>query len=239
MQIVLCGHDAAANERLGAIVGELGCAFFVADEEEALAKALKTRRPQVLLAGSESDVDKICRLARQNPYPPAVVYIAKQSLCAFEAFQMGISDCLPAPVGKAQLAAALAKTQALSAAQVWALSQNPQKRQSRRQYIAARTHRGVEMIDVDRVYYFAADHKYIKVRHTQGEVLIDETLKNLAQEFGDIMFRVHRSALVNLAYLDLLESVKGCYRVRLRGIGDILSVSRRYLPALREKIQNL
>jgi two-component system response regulator AlgR len=49
--------------------------------------------------------------------------------------------------------------------------------------------------------------------------LIDETLKELETEFADQFIRIHRNALVSLAYLDGLELVSsGQYQVRLRGL---------------------
>jgi two-component system response regulator AlgR len=71
-------------------------------------------------------------------------------------------------------------------------------------------------------------------------VLIDETLKELEQEFDDRLFRVHRNAIINLSYLDFLETLDaGQYQIRFKGIDETLAVSRRHLPALRDKIQSM
>ncbi|VRS08824.1 Response regulator of the LytR/AlgR family [Streptococcus pneumoniae] len=71
-------------------------------------------------------------------------------------------------------------------------------------------------------------------------VLIDETLKELEQEFGDRLFRVHRNAIINLSFLDFLETLDaGQYQIRFKGIAETLAVSRRHLPALRDKIQSM
>ncbi|MDN8539646.1 LytTR family transcriptional regulator DNA-binding domain-containing protein, partial [Acinetobacter baumannii] len=49
-----------------------------------------------------------------------------------------------------------------------------------------------------------------------------------------------RNALVSIAYLDGLELVSsGQYQVRLRGLDERLSVSRRHLSTLRERIHQL
>ncbi len=55
---------------------------------------------------------------------------------------------------------------------------------TQRHQIAAKTYRGVELIPVENIYYFLADQKYVTVRHKNGSVLIDETLKELETEFA-------------------------------------------------------
>lgn len=113
-------------------------------------------------------------------------------------------------------------------------------REIQRQQIAAKTYRGVELIPTENIYYFLADQKYVSVRHKNGSVLIDETLKELEQEFGNKFIRIHRNALISLHYLDGLELVAaGQYQVRCREIDERLAVSRRHLPTLRNKIYHL
>ena len=98
----------------------------------------------------------------------------------------------------------------------------------------------VELVPVENIYYFLADQKYVTVRHGNGNVLIDETLKDLENEFGDQFVRIHRNALVAVHFLDGLELISsGQYQVRCRGLEERLAVSRRHLPNLRERIQKI
>ena len=70
--------------------------------------------------------------------------------------------------------------------------------------------------------------------------MIDETLKDLETEFADKFIRIHRNALISLSFLDGLELVAaGQYQVRCRELNEKLAVSRRHLPFLRERMQNL
>ena len=85
-----------------------------------------------------------------------------------------------------------------------------------------------------------ADQKYVTVRHKNGSVLIDETLKDLEHEFGDAFIRIHRNALVSVHFLEGLEVVNsGQYQVRCRELDERLAVSRRHLPGLRERLHRL
>ena len=110
----------------------------------------------------------------------------------------------------------------------------------RRGHISARTHRGLELVPVDDVRYFLADQKYVTVCYGEGEVLIDETLKELETEFGEMFVRIHRNALVALKFIEGMEmATAGHHQVRLRGIESRLTVSRRHVAGLRRVLQNL
>lgn len=240
---MIYGHDASANERLERIVGELGHELMVI---EGTAKhtihALKTHHPEVLMLSTSFDeLDDVCQSASEClPHPPAVILVGKEDGDALHAFELGACNYLLSPLSKQEIATALERATQINAAQALALAKKSGNEKRPRHYIAARTHRGVEMVAMSDVYYFAADQKYVKVRHKEGVVLIDETLKDLEEEFNGVMFRIHRSALVNLEYLDMLElNDAGQYRVRFRGIDEALAVSRRHLPALRDKIHRI
>ncbi|MBT5700997.1 MAG: LytTR family transcriptional regulator, partial [Gammaproteobacteria bacterium] len=90
------------------------------------------------------------------------------------------------------------------------------------------------------VKFFQADHKYVTVRYEGGEVLIDDTLRDLEAEFGDRIVRIHRNALVMIDQLEGLERAPcGHYRVRMRGVEERLDVSRRHVSGLRRLAQAL
>jgi two-component system response regulator AlgR len=145
------------------------------------------------------------------------------------------------PVRREQLQEALRRASRINRAQLEAVKGAPDgSHDACRSHITAKTHRGVELIPVDDVRYFLADQKYVTVRHGRGEVLIDETLKDLETEFGQRFIRIHRNALLALAYLDGLELISpGQYQVRIKGMDERLVISRRHLPDLREAMQKL
>ena len=67
---------------------------------------------------------------------------------------------------------------------------------------------GLELIPVDSIRFFQADQKYVTVRHAEGEVIVDETLRELEGEFGERFLRVHRNALVAVKFIEGLERSK-------------------------------
>ena len=92
---------------------------------------------------------------------------------------------------------------------------------------------------VEDIYYFHAEQKYVTVRHVEGEVLIEEPLKNLETEFSERFHRIHRNALVNLSWISGLQAHNDRYQVIFRDIDQTLEISRRHLPGLRKILKAL
>jgi len=169
--------------------------------------------------------------------PPAVIFCTAYEEHAVEAFNLQAVGYLLKPVRKDNLEAALGKAQRVNKAQLAALSS---EQPPRRTHISARTHRGVELIPVDDVRYFQADQKYVTVRHAGGEVIVDETLRDLEDEFADHFVRVHRNALVAAHFVTGLDrQTDGHYQIRLRDVDEALDVSRRHVAAVRKFIKRL
>ena len=245
MRIVICDDEPLARERLVRIVQESGHEVVAqATTGNEAVSVVKAKQPDVILLDirmPEMDGVRCAQALNELEHPPAVIFVTAYDHYAIAAFKANAIGYLLKPANKDELIEALGKAKNLNAAQLNEIRklEDPTARPVR-EHIAARTHRGVELISLKDVFYFTADQKYVKVRHKDGIVLIDDTLKELEQEFGERLFRVHRNAIINLSYLDYLETVDtGQYQVRFKGIDETLSVSRRHLPALRDKIQNM
>lgn len=244
MQVIIGDTEPAVRKYLSDIVRDLGHEVILeTDNLEEIITTVKMRHAEVILLNAHGhDIAEFHQALNHNfEYPPALVFYGLDDAHAILAtLRAGAVDYLPIPVKESELNLALQKSCQLNFAQYTHITKKQGKQTCPRQYITARTHRGLELIALADVYYFTADQKYVKVRHKNGLVLIDETLKDLEQEFEGMMFRIHRNALINLAYLELLETVdNGQYQVRFRGMDEKLSVSRRHLPTLREKIQHI
>ena len=55
------------------------------------------------------------------------------------------------------------------------------------------------------VWCFLADQKYVRVEHDNGQDLLDDSLKSLADEFKEQFVRIHRSALVAVDRIEKIE----------------------------------
>lgn len=245
MRIVVCDDEPLARERLVRIVQDSGHHVIAQAKTGAEAiMAVKEQQPDVILLDirmPEMDGVRCAQILNELQHPPAIIFVTAYDHYAIAAFKSHAIGYLLKPANRDELIEALRNAKSLNAAQLNEMRklEDPTARPIR-EHIAARTHRGVELIKLQDIYYFTADQKYVKVRHKDGIVLIDDTLKELEQEFGERLFRVHRNAIINLSFLDYLETIDtGQYQVRFKGIEENLAVSRRHLPALREKIQSM
>lgn len=245
MDILICDDEPLAVERLSRLVKELGHRVVATAEhgQQAIVLAHQYEPDVILLDIQMPEMDGLscAQILSQMCPMPAIIFCTAYDEHALQAIQSQAKGYLLKPIAKSELALALEHVTKLTQAQVSRLeTAQVSEPKVQRQQIAAKTYRGMELIDLDDIYYFLADQKYVTVRHKNGSVLIDETLKDLEQEFAEKFIRIHRNALIALEHLNGLEHVSsGQYQVRCRGLDERLAVSRRHLPCLREKMQNL
>ncbi|MFW1799623.1 LytR/AlgR family response regulator transcription factor [Acinetobacter nematophilus] len=245
MDILICDDEPLAVERLSRLVSQLGHQVIATAQhgKQALEMVQQFEPDVVLLDIQMPEMDGLrCaqHLAHFNPMP-AIVFCTAFDEHALQAIQSQAKGYLLKPIAKDELETVLGNVTKLTQAQLTQIEKKElMEEKVQRQQIAAKTYRGLELIPVENIYYFLADQKYVTVRHKNGSVLIDETLKDLETEFSDRFIRIHRNALISLDYLDGLEMVaSGQYQARCRELEERLAVSRRHLPLLRERMQNL
>ena len=245
MDILICDDEALATQRLSRLVEQLGHhVVAVANHARQAIELTKHYQPDVVLLDiqmPEMDGLTCAEYLRELTPMPAIIFCTAYDEHALAAFQRADGYLLK-PIMQQELQQVLQKLTKINQAQLSVLKQqeNMDDTQVKRQQIAAKTHRGVELVPIENIYYFLADQKYVTVRHKNGSVLIDETLKDLEHEFPEQFIRIHRNALVAVSYLDGLEVLgAGQYQVRCREVEERLAVSRRHLPTLRERIQKL
>lgn len=245
MDILICDDEPLAVERLSRLVTQLGHQVVATAHhgKEALTLVQQYEPDVILLDIQMPEMDGLTcaqHLSQLNPMP-AIVFCTAYDEHALTAIQAQAKGYLLKPIVKSELENTLNNLTKLTQAQMSNIEQKENMEEKhQRQQIAAKTYRGLELIPIENVYYFLADQKYVTVRHKNGSVLIDETLKDLEREFSHKFIRIHRNALIALDYLDGLELVaSGQYQVRCRELEEKLAVSRRHLPLLRERMQNI
>lgn len=248
MKVLVVDDEKLARDRLVRMVDTLeGYEVTGTAEsgEQALQQAIKLEPDIVLLDIRMPGMDgmgaakQISTLAR----PPAIIFCTAFGEHAVDAFDVSASGYLMKPVRREALQEALARVCKVNKVQAETLlgsDESAEDKHRSRTHISAKTRRGIELIPLTEVKFFQADHKYVTVRHEGGEVLIDDTLRDLESEFADKVVRIHRNALVMMEHLEGLErDPAGHYQVRMRGIEDRLDVSRRHVSGLRRLVQSL
>jgi len=242
MQVLIVDDEQLARDRLQRMVEDLAnhqVAGQAANGVEAVELAARERPDVVLLDIRMPGMDGLeaARHLLDLEEPPAVVFCTAYEEHAIEAFDVQAVGYLLKPVRKADLDRVLGSVQRLNKAQLAHLHDGGAQR---RTHISARTRRGIELVPVHDVCYFQADQKYVTVRHADGELIIDETLRELEREFDDGFIRIHRNALVaTRAIIGVQRDDDGHYKVRMKGIDELLEISRRHVALVRKAIKSL
>jgi len=168
---------------------------------------------------------------------PAILFCTAYDQYALEAFDRHALGYLLKPVKRAALEQAMEHATRLNKAQLTVMEQ---EEQGGSKHIAAKTHRGVELIPIENIRFFMADHKYVTVYHTDGQTLIDDTLKELEERLGHNFIRVHRNALVQVSSITGLErDSEGQACLVMRDIEDKPMVSRRHVSEIKALLTTL
>ncbi len=242
LRVLVVDDEQLARQRIARMLADQPDAVLAgeaANGEEALRQCEALHPDVVLLDIRMPGMDGLeaARHLLNLDTPPAVVFCTAYEEHAIAAFGVQAVGYLLKPVRRDDLAGVLHKAQRTNRAQLKALAEADG---SRRQHISARTHKGIQLIPVDQVRYFQADQKYVALHHGDGEVLIDESLRELEDEFGALFVRIHRSTLVALAFVEGLERVdEGHFQMRLKDREERLPVSRRHLAEVRRLIKSL
>ncbi len=240
MRILIVDDESLARDRIKRILLEqnehevLGEA---ANGQEALQKIEALHPDVVLLDIRMPGIDglEVARHLVGMDEPPAIIFTTAYDEYALEAFKVHAVDYLLKPVRPERLSEALQKALKPNKMQWKSLNRKEDGTPKARTHISSRTRRGIMLVPIPEIYYFRAEHKYVTVRHKEGEVLIEDTLKELETEFGERFLRVHRNCLVAMEHVQALEkNASGQPCIRLRGVQETLDVSRRHVAKVRQ-----
>lgn len=239
MRVLIIDDELPARNRLRELLSRLPdheCCGEASSGVDALRSAQRLNPDVVLLDIQMPGLDgmETARRLAAMEQPPAVVFITAHSDYALEAFDAQAVAYLLKPVRLERLEQALTSASRINRAQLSRLAAD-QPVDGGRAHICARIGQRLELIPLADVFYFQADQKYVTVRHRHGEVLIEESLKNLEQELGARVVRIHRNALAVAVHIAGFEkSADGGVVLIFHDIPDRLEVSRRHLPVIRQ-----
>ena len=246
MKVFVVDDEAPARERLKAILEDLDgydCSGEAGNGEQALTMVDADRPDIVLLDIRMPGLDGIQTAHHLNALkePPAVVFTTAYDEYAIDAFEAQAIGYVLKPVRRSRLAAALEQASRLAPPILKDIA-DQSGIDSKRKHVCARAHDRLTLIPVDDIDFFRADQKYVCVKHTDGESLIDESLKALEIEFDNDFVRIHRGALVAIAKIETIEKTSdGKSRVVLRNHSHAddkeLIISRRHVAEVRRRLK--
>jgi DNA-binding LytR/AlgR family response regulator len=181
-------------------------------------------------------------VARQIAGRCHIAFITSYDQYAIDAFEAGALDYVLKPVTAARLATTVQRLK-LRLQQPPAdlrhllnnLIQTAPTALRYLQWINASQGGSVRLITVDEIVYFKSDQKYTLVVTPDTEVLINKTIKELAEELDPTMFwQVHRSTLANVHAIDsVIRDDRGNVKLRLKHRRETLPVSEAYVHLFR------
>ncbi|UGB38132.1 LytR/AlgR family response regulator transcription factor [Frateuria soli] len=232
MRVLIVDDEPLARARLAALLGECeGVAVVgsVADGEAALAAIGETQPDLLLLDINMPGLDGAALAARlAGQARPQVVFCTAYENHALTAFELGAVDYLLKPVRLERLREALQRArQRLAAAPPEPVG-----------YLRGRLRGEQVRIALTEVVCLLAEEKYVVVRHAGGELLIEESLRQLEEAHPAQLVRLHRNCLVPAPRLLGLKTLAdGRVLARLAGTEFSPEVSRRNLAAVRKLLR--
>lgn len=232
MRVLIVDDEPLARARLAALLGECAGIDIVGsvDDGEAALGALGELQPDVLLLDiNMPGIDGIGLARRLADRPrPQVIFCTAYEAHALKAFELGAVDYLLKPVRLERLQDALQRAQRR-------LADAPHEPAA---YLHGRLRGEQVRIALDEVTCLLADEKYVVVHHRHGELLIEESLRQLEETYPDQLIRLHRNCLVPPARLLGLKTLAdGRVLARLDGSELSPEISRRNLPAARKLLR--
>jgi two-component system, LytTR family, response regulator AlgR len=246
LNILIVDDEPLARHRLRTLLGD--CAAPKANvgaeaqnASEALTWLNKTQFDAVLLDIHMPGGDglALARAIKTMQDPPAIVFVTAHAEHALKAFDLNAIDYLTKPVRLERLQISLQKIE-LFRQQI--RRQEAENTLSTSSDVLIIQERGItERIPLREVLYLKAELKYISVRTALKTHILEGSLSELEARYPTHFIRVHRNALVASHAIRTLEKHLDpdegeCWAVRLTGLDELLTVSRRQLAAVREVI---
>lgn len=244
VRVFIADDEAPARERLKELLSDLAgevCTRVVGEARhgvEALER-VPASGAQVLLLDIHMPGMGGLEVARHLAAledPPAVIFVTAHERHAVEAFELNALDYLLKPVRAARLAAALKKAAGASAP---GREQLARAADGAREYLSVVERHRIVLVPVREILFLKAEQKYVTVRTSGREHLIEESLVALEREFAEHFVRIHRNCLVARSAIRGFERAASGddephWLVVLEGVAERMPVSRRQWPMLRE-----
>lgn len=242
MKAIIIDDEPLARERLAALLSDMGGCEIIAEGGNGIEALDLVQRchPDILFLDIRMpgmDGLEVAKHLRQLPESPAVIFTTAYDEHALAAFDANAIDYLLKPIRAERLQAALVKANNLSAARGQALEHLETQK---RRHVSGMAHGNLVLVNLEEVLYFQSDQGYTNVVWPGGELLIEDSLKALEDEFEQEFVRIHRSTLVAVGKVaEIVRDTAGNQVVKLRGVEAGLPVSRRMVGGLRRRIRNL
>lgn len=238
LKILVVDDEKLARDRLCTLLGD--CHH---PDAQVGAQAANVAQAMAALQGDVFDVllldiqmpgadgVMLARTLAMVPRSPAIVFVTAHAEYAVQAFEVAAVDYLTKPVRLERLQQALQKAERYLA----------QRTTTSEEILLIQDRGRTERVPLAEVLYLKAELKYITVRTAARSYILDGSLSELEEKYAKQFMRIHRNALIARRAVRALErhydpeEGEG-WAVRLNGVEELLTVSRRQLSAVREAV---
>ncbi len=236
MKVLIVDDEPLARARLQRLLStipDFRCVGEAHNSEQAL-RLCQQLQPDVLLldiAMPGGDGLQLAAELASQPLPPAIIFVTAHPQHALDAYQVCPADYILKPVSQERLSAALARLGTRTRAHI---ERTPQQTELINYQLGSAT----RQIALEKVQYFSADSKYVRMVFSGGEALLELTLNQLQQRYPGQLVRIHRSTLINKQYFNALRSATdGKHYIELTDVSVRLEVSRRALSQVKQALK--
>lgn len=168
--------------------------------------------------------------------PPHVVFTTAYDDYAVSAFELHAIDYLVKPIRLRRLHDALSRVRSITRISLDVLNEVAP---DARTHLSIQERGKVQLVPVAEILYLRAELKYVTIRTAQRELLLEESLSSLEEEFGDRFVRIHRNCLVARDHIEAFEKesqpgTDARWVIRVRSVDERLPVSRRQQSIVRQ-----
>ena len=179
---------------------------------------------------------EVARHLQNLTAPPAIIFTTAFDAYAVKAFELNAVDYLLKPIRRERLQAALEKARGRLGVRQPGLEQLQQRARS---HLSVSERGKILLVPIAEIIYLRAELKYITIKTAEREFLLEESLTNIEEEFGEHFLRIHRSCLVARSAVRGFERIaeegsEGHWVVLLIGSEENLPVSRRQQQVIKE-----
>ena len=248
VRIMIVDDEAPARRRMRDMLSDCAAAFphqvvmEAANGQEAIRGIAETDANLLLMDIHMPEMTgiEVARHLTGLENPPAVIFTTAFDEYAVKAFEVNAVDYLLKPVRAERLLAALAKAKTMPPLSREIL----EKIGTEARRFLSITERGrILLVAVADIIYLRAELKYVTIRTSEREYLLEESLTHLEAEFASQMVRIHRNALIARRAVKGFERTGDAegdshWEVILDGISERLPVSRRQWPTVKGLVKS-
>ncbi len=168
---------------------------------------------------------------------PEIIFLAAHDNFALQAFEVHAIDYLLKPIQEERMSKALEKskrsiiTRIADAMELTVedLLVAIQQNRANPEKIMVKEDSKIFFLDTSDINWIESSGNYIKIITPERDYMIRETMKNIEEKLNsNIFFRIHRSTIVNISKVKVIEPwFHGDYQVTMDN-GELLTMSRNY-----------